>query len=308
METAKHPSEAQPGNQSESKPNTPPDPQSDPQSNPPSDDQVLSHTDLHTRLQDDLLAAFLAAQGPGAAPIDPAAIALKFDISLQIVLDFFADPATQARLAAAASLFDLVHHRRLQAAQAKAVAVLESIIDDAETDPVERRRAASALLRTATRKAPRPQATRRDSDPPVRFLGRPEDPSSSSTPMDVLHTVLHRLSHNDNPTPDAGLTTLYNHLHYSRRPTDPQRFLDDPGSAYLDLLHASAAVLFAPPSDLNLPARSCKANEVHIPLTLHFKDERSKRLKVELVKHFNSLDIPHWTIRSITPAGPPTGP
>src|SRR6185436_13782678 len=71
---------------------------------------------------------------------------------LTTFLDWLSSPTTQSRIAAAAAMDDLILHRQHQSGRAKALTHLISILDDAATDPVERRRAASAILRPIHRR------------------------------------------------------------------------------------------------------------------------------------------------------------
>ncbi len=216
--------------------------------------------DLSEDIENQLLEALLCAHtaptaSPSSAPtsdISPLSLSRRFNISLHLVLDFLARSDTRARLAAALECSDILHHQHTQRARTRALVALESILDKSE-DPIEIRRAATAILRPSRTVSPSSIRAHRDPpDTPARTLRpNPSKPSCSRDAQQTIWTVLDRLGDNHNPSADAGLTTLHNHLdaaagfHF-----DLNTFLDTPGKA-AELVGATSFALHPPTPDLD---------------------------------------------------------
>lgn len=86
-----------------------------------------------------------------ACDADPQAIAARFNLSLETYLDWLSDPETARRLAAFIAQGEAVRIRRLEARHESALETLHELHRTAEhnADPIERRRAATAVARFA---------------------------------------------------------------------------------------------------------------------------------------------------------------
>ncbi len=215
----------------------------EPQSAPPIEDQIL-----------EAIISGSLPEAPGSAHLkseipNPTSLALRFRLPLSKVLDILVDPRTRTRIAAAQELRDLAFHQREQVAREKALTALESILDTTD-DPIEKRRAATAILRRHSNRNPFwpriPGAAAAtddldedlDEEPTPRTpLPAPEYPLWCHTARHGLIRVLTRLQDNDNPSPNAGLVTLYRHKYTYKRYGQPQEdrdralaeYLEDPG-------------------------------------------------------------------------------
>lgn len=198
--------------------------------------------------------------------ISPVSLAHRFNLSLSLILDFLALPSTRSRLAAAIEAGDILHHQHSQRARTKALSALENILDTS-ADPVEHRRAATAILRPSRAVSPSSIRAHRDPPPERERTIRPA-PLTPSVDRDAQQTVLEileRLSDDDNPTPAAGLTSLHNHLDRAAGfPADLDSFIDDPGDA-AELFSASNIIIHPPTIDE-------ATNTHHQPATLTWPD------------------------------------
>lgn len=178
-------------------------------------------------------------------------IAAKHNIALPLLLDWLATPQTRTRIAAALDAEDAALHRKLQHARAKAIDTLTTLLDTTD-DPIEARRAASALLRPLHRK---PSIKPPDTPPPMRtLLGRITEPRADDSPQDIITRVLARLQHNDNPHENAGLEQLFASLsetarasladtrHHPKAATDPHAFAQAHGHHH-QLTNFTSAIL-----------------------------------------------------------------
>jgi len=216
--------------------------------------------------------ALLSAIARAAEPIDD--LARRFNIRLTLLLDWLADPRTRARLDALLAAHDLALHNQLQSARRLALSALTTLLSESD-DPVERRRAATAILRTTARPRSaspahalhpahtphgitgdslhqlRSQARRPHSaalfSAPVAILGDPGVPLPALTPQQATITILERLQDADNPATGDGLRTLYNFL--SPRWLDllcvrsAEQFVRTPVPGYLQFIAHGSAVL-----------------------------------------------------------------
>ncbi len=192
-------------------------------------------------LEDTLLTLVLAGD------LDSCAIAKAHDLPLTVFLDWLGSPLTRSRIAAALEAEESALHRRHLAAKKKAIAELETAIATSK-DPVERRRAATSLMRPIHRRTPLPslrplavESTRR------RILGPPPEPDSSLDSCDAVRICLERLADNDNPAPESGLSTLHNFMTYKgpveRNRTKPASELLAEAGERLRLVNCSGIVI-----------------------------------------------------------------
>jgi hypothetical protein len=259
--------------------------------------------------------------------ISPLALASRFHLPLSKVLDILASPLTRTRLAAAQELRDLAFHQREQSARQKALTALENILDTTE-DPIEKRRAATAILRRNSARNPfwpripgsaSAGATTLDDDedldedaaPPRAKLPEPDHPRWTQPARTNLIRLLTRLQDNHNPEPDSGLTTLFNHKHDPKNLCGDERFdaiadyLEDPGQD-AELTGFSCAILHPPepiaPGTPLSPASSDPGKPApHYPaierVTLHWPDYH-RTVRFHFINDGN-IHVPLWKITHI---------
>ena len=284
---------------------------------------LLSEPTSSLPIEDQVLEAILAAtlppspaaptpSGPNPNPNpnlnlpSPSSLAATLRLPLSRILDILANPLTRSRIAAAQELRDLAFHQREQLAREKALLALESILETTD-DPIEKRRAATAILRRhSTRnpfwpRTPGAGAATPDDDedldedalPPRPQLPKPEYPGWCKPPRPGLIRLLTRLQDNHNPTPNAGLRTLFNFKDH-RDITDPHLraqvltdYLEDPGQD-AQLTNFSCAILHTPDPTTSAaasalgtqhsalsppdPANPADPNEHTERITLHWPD------------------------------------
>jgi hypothetical protein len=209
-------------------------PKSDPDPNP---DHISQLTD-----EDRLLEAVVKAEHT------PADIARRFGIRLSLLTDWLAAPRIRARIAALLDAGEIVLLQQHRAARAKAIARLEKLMETSE-DPVEVRRAATAITRASTRSlafrplashaapiagaAPASPSHRRAAaadaasahrlarlfgEPPAPVvLGPAPWPRTRLTPPQITAELLLRLQDNHNPAANSGIRALFNFLDQSCR-------------------------------------------------------------------------------------------
>lgn len=245
-------------------------------------------------------------------PVSPTALARRFNLSLRLVLDFLSSPLTRSRLAAALEAAELEFNARAVQARHKALSTLESILDDPEADKVEKRRAASAILRPLSRSSGLHRANadlRKEQKPrPLRNVLpniRPGDP-----PEHTLLALLSLLQDNDNPAIDHGRAQLQRYIASgsaaSFKRSDKDLYLA--GDTDKDLTNFNAAIVHPklpdpppPPVDPNDPypeLRYQKPDPVY-PVTLFFDNHDARTIHFSLRKQtaFPFQNI--WTISNI---------
>ncbi|HVU63968.1 MAG TPA: hypothetical protein VHC70_08325 [Phycisphaerales bacterium] len=302
---------------------------SEPQIAPPIEDQILEaiiSASLPTDSEAPTGTGFSGPdpnRNPNPNLPSPLALAAAFHLPLSKILDILASPLTRTRLAAAQELRDLAFHQREQSAREKALAALENILDTSE-DPIEKRRAATAILRRHSNRnpfwprTPGAGATTLDLDededldedaaPPRAPLPDPEFPRFCRPAQETLIRLLTRLQDNHNPTPNAGLATLFRHKHEANK-LEPavQRealadYLEAPGED-ANLTNFSCAILHTTEPDPNLPA-AWAGHKAHPPgherthrVTLHWPDHH-RTVQLRLINAGNGIaDL--WQIAGI---------
>lgn len=160
-----------------------------------------------TEHQEHILSRLLHAWTEPSSPFNPTAHALpavarSLNLSLAQLLAELSSPALSAHLGSVRDLTQL--ESTLHAAHARRIAVdtLAAIAADDEADPIERRRASTAILRATATPRRRNAALQPASEPapPVHVETPPADPN------DLINHVLRVLGDDDN---DAGLATLH---------------------------------------------------------------------------------------------------
>jgi hypothetical protein len=310
---------------------------SEPQIAPPIEDQLLEAIisaslpadgsclgTRHSELGTSSSPPSLGTRHSALSTLSPLALAAAFHLPLSKVLDILASPLTRTRLAAAQELRDLAFHQREQSAREKALAALENILDTSE-DPIEKRRAATAILRRHSNRNPfwprTPGAgastldldedADEDDTPPRAKLPGPERPRFCQPARANLIRLLTRLQDNHNPEPDSGLTTLFLHKHDPKNLQDDERldamtdYLDDPGEDAA-LTGFSCAILH-PPEPLPPGAPLTPANSdpwkpaPHHPViervTLHWPDHH-RTVRFHFINNGNSIAA-YWQITHI---------
>jgi len=178
------------------------------------------------------------------AHFDPLTLANRLGVSPLKLIDFLARPDVAQRLDKLHQLLTFAQHLREAHARATALSTLQRIIEDESTDPTERCRAATTLLRATNRDAKR--ATRATSGPPLLSSNRARNtnhpqPSKDSPPREAgakrsfphQHTSSVQrtdspLRHPDEPAPPA--PTEEHHKHPSARASLPPRAQASPRS------------------------------------------------------------------------------
>jgi hypothetical protein len=251
-----------------------------------------------------------------ASPLSPSALAAHFHLPLSKLLDILADPRTRSRIAAAQELRDLAFHQREQLAREKALAALESILDTSE-DPIEERRAATAILRRHSTRNPfwprtpgaGAAASTLDEDEdeddgdPRPALPRPNHPKWGRPARQTLVHLLTHLQDNHNPAPDAGLTNLFLH---KERPYDPtpgvleaklNDYLEDPGED-AELTSFSCAILHNPePTPYSVKALP-SPNSHSERVTLHWPSHH-RTVHFHFTAHRGGDNVAIWTLANL---------
>jgi hypothetical protein len=258
-----------------------------------------------------------------SAPI--AEIAATFNIPHEQLLALLLSPELQQHLTAQAALNDLRARDQLAAATARAVSRLSTLAD--QEDPVESRRAAQAITRISAARAHRhiswsPVATARSaagaspisnphpvSPDPKSQIQNPKSPYTPRrrelipehhdtrpgrrlSPNQVIATALALLKDNDHPSPDAGLSTLFNFCtHTARRGArEPDEFIArcKPRLApTFDFLGAQAAPL------------QRRADSCFLDVELSFRDRPPLLVYFRLMYIYHGPDVGCWLIDAI---------
>jgi hypothetical protein len=229
--------------------------------------------------QSHILRAILDAWTNPQSPADLPSLAASLDLTLHDLLAELASPALRPHLESARDLSDL--HAHLHAAHARRIAIdaLAVIAADDQADPIERRRAATAILRaTGAPRAPRREPTP-DSD--LKTQGsrlKTPPPSLPSTPDALVSHVLRTLEDTDDP--DAALTTLHAAfapgatINDEPVPSDPDDFLDDLDDDLRETLTTHAQYL--------IKESSTEADVHHVGATFYYPDTRWARVDLHL--------------------------
>ncbi len=158
---------------------------------------------VQTQPTEHVLRALLAERPPSLPDL-----ADSLDLSLLELLD--AIESIEPQLASLSAM--TAHQIRIHNARAQRIAIdtLAEIAADSEADPIERRRAATAVLRaagtrTATGLPPIPGTT---GGSPTS-APHPHIPALPADPEPLAKRTLRALAINDDPAPDTGLATLH---------------------------------------------------------------------------------------------------
>ncbi len=203
----------------------------------------------------DLAAIYAALLDPNLSPLE---IAAKFHLDLGDLLELVSRPDLQRRVQALEALVELRLRLIVPEARLSTIRALKEQVDDAKTDPVERRRACALLLRALNRPSNNGSSSHSTSDLPHPTSSRPtpkSTPGDSVCPTEIPFLVIDALRQNDDPEPDAGLATLHAFLDRdaSLGPDDEdaglrtlEEFIEDPPEPLAPLLRAGRLAFHKP--------------------------------------------------------------
>jgi hypothetical protein len=210
----------------------------------------------------DLAAIYAALLDPNLSPLE---IAAKFHLDLADLLELVSRPDLQRRVEALEALVELRLRLIVPEARLSAIRALKDQVDDARTDPVERRRACALLLRALNRPSNNGSASSHPASdisdiphiphPPSGLPTPKSTPGNSVCPTEIPFLVIDALRQNDDPEPDAGLATLHAFLDRdaSLGPDDEdaglrtlEEFIEDPPEPLAPLLSAGRLAFHKP--------------------------------------------------------------